>query len=89
MLKKKLNSLTLQDVIPKPPKVIQPEPEPESESEPEPEEPEPMPMPPPPVPMRTSQPSVRVNPVAPIKVISKSSPTIRHHIVRPKVKPRM
>ena len=84
MLKKKLNSLTLQDVIPKPPK---PEPEPESEPEPE---PEPKPMPPPPsVPMRTSQPSVRVNPVAPIKVISKSSPTIRHHIVRPKLKPRM
>ena len=89
MLKKKLNSLTLQDVIPKPPPKPKPEPEPEPESEPE-HEPEPEPMPPPPsVPMRTSQPSVRVNPVAPIKVISKSSPTIRHHIVRPKVKPRM
>ena len=68
MLKKKLNSLTLQDVIPKPPKVIQPEPEPESEPEPEPEEPEPMPMPPPPpVPMKNKSTICSCKPSCPYK----------------------
>ena len=66
-LKKKLDSLTLQDIIPKPPKV----------------------KPPPPSAVRTPQPSVKVEPLAPIKVISNSIPSIRRHIVRPKMKPRM
>lgn len=93
-LKKKLNSLTLQDVIPKPPKIEKPqpvsEPEPASEAvEPEPE-PEPVVLPPPPPPpMRTSQPSTLVQPTKPIKVISNSIPSMRRHIVRPKMKPRM
>ncbi len=106
-LKKQLNSLTLQDIIPKPPpqpkrveSVADHEPaseavEPASEAvaseavEPEPasEAVEPEVLPPPP-PMRTSQPSILVQPLAPKKVVSKSIPSIRHHIVRPKMKPR-
>ena len=98
-LKKKLNSITLQDIIPKPPP--KPAPAPASEAaEPECEAPEPecevateatvVPDTYIPAPMRTStQPSVKVEPLPSKKVISNSIPSIRRHIVRHKMKPRM
>jgi len=69
-LKKKLNSLTLQDVIPKPPKkvvIVEPEPEPA-----------------PPV-----QPVVKVEPLPSTNVLSNPIPSIRRHIIKPRMKPRM
>tara|TARA_R110000772_G_scaffold11841_3_gene36775 strand:+ start:555 stop:1178 length:624 start_codon:yes stop_codon:yes gene_type:complete len=72
-LKKKLNSLTLQDVIPKPPKkvvIVEPEDDPESE-------------PAPPV-----QPVVKVEPLPSTNVLSNPIPSIRRHIIKPRMKPR-
>ena len=93
-LKKKLNSLTLQDVIPKPPKKKVVIVEPASEAvEPAPTEPdvpdsaalpEQSAMEPEPV-----QPVVKVQPLPSNKVISNSIPSIRRHIIKPKMKPRM
>tara|TARA_R110000764_G_scaffold78240_6_gene156154 strand:- start:297 stop:887 length:591 start_codon:yes stop_codon:yes gene_type:complete len=95
-LKKKLNSITLQDIIPKPPRKPAPAPEPEPASEAaEPEcevatEATVVPDTYIPAPMRTStQPSVKVEPLPSKKVISNSIPSIRRHIVRHKMKPRM
>ena len=84
-LKKKLNSLTLQDVIPKPPKkkVVIVEPEPASEAV-EPDVPDV-----PDVPEQPVQPVVKVQPLPSNKVISNSIPSIRRHIIKPKMKPRM
>ena len=89
-LKKKLDSLTLQDIIPKPPKVKPPPPPAEEDAEAEGSDME-VDLTPytPPSAVRTPQPSVKVEPLAPIKVISNSIPSIRRHIVRPKMKPRM
>ena len=88
MLKKKLESLTLQDVIPKP--VPKNESEKVETVEPiEPIEPiEPV-APPPCTVLRTSQPVVKVEPLPSKKVIPKSIPSNRRHIIRPKMKPRM
>ena len=95
-LKKKLNSITLQDIIPKPPPKPEPEPAPAPASEAaEPEcevatEATVVPDTYIPAPMRTStQPSVKVEPLPSKKVISNSIPSIRRHIVRHKMKPRM
>lgn len=93
-LKKKLNSLTLQDVIPKPPKkvvIVEPEPASEAAVPDVPDVPD--------VPAHTEddigtatmpvQPEVKVQPLPSNKVISKSIPSIRRHIIKPRMKPRM
>jgi hypothetical protein len=91
-LKKKLNSLTLQDVIPKPPKkkvvIVEPEPaEPDSAALPDvPDVPD---VPVPTEPAQPVQPVVKVQPLPSNKVISNSIPSIRRHIIKPKMKPRM
>ena len=80
-LKKKLNSLTLQDVIPKPPKkkvvIVEPEPDVPAPTEDD---------------IGTAvmpvQPVVKVQPLPSNKVISNPIPSIRRHIIKPKMKPR-
>tara|TARA_R110000737_G_scaffold196982_2_gene217480 strand:- start:481 stop:1056 length:576 start_codon:yes stop_codon:yes gene_type:complete len=90
MLKKKLDSLTLQDIIPKPPKkkIVEPEPEPEPEPERVNSVADHEHIPPPPPPMRTSQAQIKVEPLPSKIVMSNSMQSIRRQVVRPKIKPR-